>query len=89
MYQEFDKYVGSNQIVTLNDKMNLNYINVVVAENQKYCNLVFLNILHKTAKNVNIQEYNFSKSTLITHQIETVMKDERYLKNLNLFQNNF
>ena len=85
IHGELDKVVGSDRLVTLDDKNNLNYVNAVVAETQRYCNLLALNVIHRTTKNVEVHGYKIPKGTLITHQICTVLKDERYFKDPEIF----
>uniref|UniRef100_A0AC34QCE1 Cytochrome P450 n=1 Tax=Panagrolaimus sp. JU765 TaxID=591449 RepID=A0AC34QCE1_9BILA len=85
MQQELDKFIGSDRIVTLDDKNNLNYVNAVVAETQRYCSLVPFNVPHKTTKDVEIHGYKIPSGTVITHQVGTVMADNRYFKNPDKF----
>ena len=81
VHEELDKFIGTDRIVTVDDKNNLNYVNAVIAETQRYCNLVPINVLHKTTKEVKIHGYTIPKGTTITHQISTVLKDSRYFRN--------
>ena len=83
--EELDRVVGSDRLVTLDDKNELNYVNAVVAETQRFCNLLPFNVPHKTTKDVTIHGYNIPKGTTITHQIPTVMFDERYFKDPHTF----
>ena len=85
VHDELDKFIGSDRVVTVDDKNNLNYVNAVIAETQRYCNLIPFNLLHKTTREVEIHGYKIPKGTTITHQISTVLMDERYFKNPNVF----
>ena len=85
MHEELDRVIGNDRLITLEDKNDLNYVNAVVAETQRYCNLLALNVIHRTAKDVKIHGYSIPKGTLITHQIATLMKDERYFKDPHTF----
>ena len=57
----------------------------MIAESQRYCNLVPINLIHRTARDVQIHGYRIPKGTAITHQISTVMRDERYFENPDEF----
>ena len=85
LHKELDTVIGSDRLITVDDKHDLNYLNAVVAETQRYCNLIALNLIHKTAKDVEIHGYHIPEGTLITHQIGTVMKDDRYFKDPETF----
>ena len=80
VHEELDRVVGSDRVVTLDDKNELNYINAVVAETQRFCNLVPFNVLHRTTKDVTIHGHHIPKDTVITHQVSSVLFDERYFK---------
>ena len=84
-HEELDTVIGSDRLITVEDKNSLNYVNAVIAETQRYCNVIPLNALHRTTKNVEIHGYNIPKGTLVTHQISTLMKDERYFKDPEAF----
>lgn len=49
-----------------------------MAEIQRFCNLVPLNVVHRVTRDVTIKGYLIPKDTPITHHIGTVLKDERY-----------
>ena len=85
IHEELDTVIRSDRLITVEDKNDLNYVNAVVAETQRYCTLVTLNLFHTTAKDVEIRGYKIPKGTLITHHITTVMKDERYFKDPEVF----
>uniref|UniRef100_A0A914QV90 Cytochrome P450 n=1 Tax=Panagrolaimus davidi TaxID=227884 RepID=A0A914QV90_9BILA len=78
LHKELEDIIGSDRIITLHDKNNLNYLNAIVAETQRYCNLVPINVPHRTTKATEIRGYKIPANTMITHQISTVLMDERY-----------
>uniref|UniRef100_A0A7E4W962 Unspecific monooxygenase n=1 Tax=Panagrellus redivivus TaxID=6233 RepID=A0A7E4W962_PANRE len=82
---ELDEFIG-DRIATLDDKINLNYINATVAEVQRMSNLLAINIPHKTTRDVEILGYSFPKGTVIINQISTVMQDERYFPDAKSFK---
>ena len=82
---ELDRVVGSDRVITLDDKTELHYINAVIAETQRFCNLVPFNVLHKTTKDVDIKGYKIPKDSVITLQVAAVLFDERYFKDPHTF----
>uniref|UniRef100_A0AC34FDN5 Cytochrome P450 n=1 Tax=Panagrolaimus sp. ES5 TaxID=591445 RepID=A0AC34FDN5_9BILA len=78
VHEELSKFIGSDRLVTINDKPNLHYINAVVAETQRCCNLVNTNVFHRTLKDVKIHGYDIPKHTVIISHISSVLYDDRY-----------
>uniref|UniRef100_A0AC34RAB4 Cytochrome P450 n=1 Tax=Panagrolaimus sp. JU765 TaxID=591449 RepID=A0AC34RAB4_9BILA len=62
----------------MDDKSKLHYLNAIIAEIQRVCNLLPLNVIHRVTKDVAIKGYCIPKDTAITHHISMVLKDERY-----------
>uniref|UniRef100_A0A914PJY5 Cytochrome P450 n=1 Tax=Panagrolaimus davidi TaxID=227884 RepID=A0A914PJY5_9BILA len=77
-HDELDKHIGSDRLVTLDDKTNLNYINAIVAEILRFSNLSSVNVFHRLTKEVQIHGYTFPENTTITYQIPFVLHDSRY-----------
>uniref|UniRef100_A0AC34F9A3 Cytochrome P450 n=1 Tax=Panagrolaimus sp. ES5 TaxID=591445 RepID=A0AC34F9A3_9BILA len=84
--EELDKHVGSDRLVTLDDKINLNYINAIVAETLRFSNLSSVNVFHRTMKEVKIHGYTFPENTMITYQIPFVLNDSRYFSDEKSFK---
>ena len=80
VHEELDRVIGSDRVVTLDDKHNLNYTSAVIAETQRFCNLLPFNLFHKATKDVSIHGYPIPKGTVVTYQISSVLFDERYFK---------
>lgn len=75
---ELDRVIGSDRFITLDDKTDLHFTNAVVAETQRFCNLVPMNPNHRLVKDVEINGYHIPANTTILHSITTVLFDERY-----------
>ena len=86
LHAELDLVIGSDRVITLDDKSNLNYVNAVVAETQRFCNLVPINVFHRTTKDTKIHGYYIPVNTVITHQVSTVLQDERYFPDPLVFK---
>uniref|UniRef100_A0A914YUU0 Cytochrome P450 n=1 Tax=Panagrolaimus superbus TaxID=310955 RepID=A0A914YUU0_9BILA len=78
VHAELDQVIGSDRFITVEDKTQLHYINATVAETQRFCNLVPLNVNHRLVKDVEIKGFRIPANTTILHQISTVLFDERY-----------
>jgi cytochrome P450 len=78
LHEELSKFIGSDRLVTISDKPNLHYLNAIVAETQRLCNLVNTNVFHRTLKDVKIHGYDIPKHTVIISHISSVLYDERY-----------
>uniref|UniRef100_A0AC34GNW9 Cytochrome P450 n=1 Tax=Panagrolaimus sp. ES5 TaxID=591445 RepID=A0AC34GNW9_9BILA len=78
VHAELDRVIGSDRFITLDDKTKLNYLNAVIAETQRFCNLVPMNLNQRTVKDVEIKGYRIPANTTIVHQISTVLFDARY-----------
>uniref|UniRef100_A0A914QHS1 Cytochrome P450 n=1 Tax=Panagrolaimus davidi TaxID=227884 RepID=A0A914QHS1_9BILA len=78
LHKELDEVIGNDRIITLDDKSNLNYVNAVIAETQRYCNLATANLFHRVTKDTKIHGYNIPVDTIITHQVSTVLMNEKY-----------
>uniref|UniRef100_A0A7E4W900 Cytochrome P450 n=1 Tax=Panagrellus redivivus TaxID=6233 RepID=A0A7E4W900_PANRE len=84
-HAELNEFIG-DRIITTDDKTNLKYINAIVAETQRMCNLVPMNVPHKTTRDVEVMGYKIPKDTVIIDQISTVMHDERYFPDAESFR---
>lgn len=76
LHEELSKVIGSDRIITIEDKNNLPYINAIIQETLRIANLLLQNILHKTTKEVSINGFKIPKGTEIVDQISCVLYDE-------------
>ena len=86
LQEELDNVIGSDRLITADDRAQLNYLNAVIAESQRVCNLLPLNLPHRTIKDVVIHGYMIPADTTIVYHIRTVMKDERYFEEPEKFK---
>ncbi|CCD67644.1 CYtochrome P450 family [Caenorhabditis elegans] len=75
VYEELEREIGSDRIITTTDRPKLNYINATVNESQRLANLLPMNLSRSTNADVEIAGYRIPKDTVITPQISSVMYD--------------
>ncbi|PAV85260.1 hypothetical protein WR25_18536 [Diploscapter pachys] len=76
MQEEMDRVIGSKRQITMSDKNALPYVNAVINETQRLANLLPMNLMHETVRDVEINGYKLEKGTTVVAQISTVMYDE-------------
>uniref|UniRef100_A0AC35F893 Cytochrome P450 n=1 Tax=Panagrolaimus sp. PS1159 TaxID=55785 RepID=A0AC35F893_9BILA len=74
--QELDKSIGSDRAITAEDKMDLPYVNAVVAETQRLCNLMPNNVPHRLIQDIDFHGYSLKADTIVVPQISSVLYDE-------------
>uniref|UniRef100_A0A915EPJ1 Cytochrome P450 n=1 Tax=Ditylenchus dipsaci TaxID=166011 RepID=A0A915EPJ1_9BILA len=85
LYKELDTVIGSDRLVTLSDRPHLPYTNAVVNEVQRLANIVSVNVLHKTTRDVTIDGHFIPTGTCIIPQICALMYDEKNFKEADKF----
>ena len=83
LQKELDTVVQGDKLVTLNDKINLPYVNAFINEVQRVVNLTLINLFHKALDDVVIGGYTIKKGTIVIPQISNVLYDEK-VRNINL-----
>ena len=78
IHAELDEVIGSDRMITLDDKNNLHYLNATIAEAQRYANIGAFNLFHRTTRDVKIHGHAIPQNTHITYAIQSIHKDERY-----------
>ncbi|CAJ0569125.1 unnamed protein product, partial [Mesorhabditis spiculigera] len=76
MHEELDRVVGRNRKVEMNDRNQLHYCNAVIAETQRFLNLVPQNLMRIAGEDVNIEGYLIPKGTVVIPQISCVLFNE-------------
>uniref|UniRef100_A0AC34GE25 Cytochrome P450 n=1 Tax=Panagrolaimus sp. ES5 TaxID=591445 RepID=A0AC34GE25_9BILA len=77
LHVELDTVIGSDRRINFADKNSLIYVNAFINEVQRSVNLLPLNLLHKTLKDVKIGDYYINKNTVVVPQISVVMYDDK------------
>ncbi|KAH7718336.1 Protein CYP-33E2 [Aphelenchoides avenae] len=79
LHEELDRVVGSNRMITMEDRSQLHYTNAVIMETQRMCNLLPQNLLHRTTRDVVVDGYHLPKGTTIVPQMSCTHFDENVL----------
>uniref|UniRef100_A0A915CNF3 Cytochrome P450 n=1 Tax=Ditylenchus dipsaci TaxID=166011 RepID=A0A915CNF3_9BILA len=81
LQEELDRVIGDNEDgskrICLADKSKLPYTNAVINETQRFCNLLPINLIHRTTKDVDCGGYRIAKGTKIVPMISSVLYDEK------------
>ncbi|KAL4230554.1 hypothetical protein ACF0H5_010935 [Mactra antiquata] len=75
--EEITKVVGDKP-VHYNDRNNLPYVNAVIAEIQRFGNIVPLNMMHCTTQDTSLDGYDIPKGTSVMPMLYSVSIDEKY-----------
>uniref|UniRef100_A0AC34GIX4 Cytochrome P450 n=1 Tax=Panagrolaimus sp. ES5 TaxID=591445 RepID=A0AC34GIX4_9BILA len=86
IHKELDQVIGSDRLITLDDKINLNYLNAVIAETQRYCNLIPNNIPHRLTEDFDFHGYHLKANTMVIPQVGSVLTDEKIFPEATKFK---
>uniref|UniRef100_A0A914E3T3 Cytochrome P450 n=1 Tax=Acrobeloides nanus TaxID=290746 RepID=A0A914E3T3_9BILA len=85
LQKELDTVIGSDRLITMDDRPKLNYTAAVVNEIQRIANLLALNVRHATSRDVNIKGYHIPEGTTIIPHISVILYDEKIFPNPKKF----
>ncbi|KAK6767375.1 hypothetical protein RB195_026575 [Necator americanus] len=77
IHEELDREIGSARPVTMSDRNSLPYLNAVINEIQRMANLVPLNLIHETTRDVSAGKWCLPAKTAVVAQISTVLYEEK------------
>ncbi|KAI1697358.1 cytochrome p450 domain-containing protein [Ditylenchus destructor] len=86
MHAELDRVIGEDRIITQDEKQSLHYVNAIVAETQRYCNLLVINLLHRLTEEVHVRGYTLPANTAILPQLTTILYDPNVFENPKEFR---
>jgi cytochrome P450 len=77
LHNEFDRVISSDRLITVSDKPDLPYCNALIMETQRLANIITLNAMRTTTREVTINGYRMPKGTIVTPQISVLMADPK------------
>ncbi|GMT36806.1 hypothetical protein PFISCL1PPCAC_28103 [Pristionchus fissidentatus] len=75
LHEEYDRVIGSDRLISMQDKNSLPYTTAYINELQRWANILPLNLLRKTTKEITIKGVRIPSDTAIAPQISMVMYD--------------
>ncbi|TMS35706.1 hypothetical protein L596_003048 [Steinernema carpocapsae] len=75
LHEELNSVVGSDRLITVDDRSRLPYLSAVINETQRCANVLAQNLFHKTTRDVVIEGHSIPKGTCIIPQISCVLLD--------------
>lgn len=75
LHDELDRVISSDRLINVSDKIDLPYCNAVVTETQRLGNIIGINTMRTTTRELTIKGYKIPKGTIVVPQISSVMAD--------------
>ncbi|GMS80580.1 hypothetical protein PENTCL1PPCAC_2755, partial [Pristionchus entomophagus] len=85
LHDELDRVIGSDRLITTNDKSSLPYTNAFINEVQRWANIVPQNLLRRVNKEVSIRGVTIPEGASVTPQISMLLTDEKIFPDYNTF----
>ncbi|GMT08217.1 hypothetical protein PENTCL1PPCAC_30391, partial [Pristionchus entomophagus] len=85
LHAEFDRVIGSDRLITMNDKPSLPTRAPSSMEVQRWANIMPQNLLHQTKKNVTIGGVRIPSGTSVSPQISMLLTDDTIFPDYNTF----
>ncbi|CAD5214541.1 unnamed protein product [Bursaphelenchus xylophilus] len=74
-FEELDRVIGSDRLITMADKNDLPYMSSLVNEVQRRANLVAENVLRTASADYNLNGYEIKKGQICIAQVSAMMED--------------
>ncbi|GMS94930.1 hypothetical protein PENTCL1PPCAC_17105, partial [Pristionchus entomophagus] len=75
LHEEYDRVIGSDRLITMADKNDLPYTAAYINELQRFANIITLNLMRTTTKEVTIDGHTLPAGTTVQPQISVLMTD--------------
>ncbi|KAI6171091.1 (pine wood nematode) hypothetical protein [Aphelenchoides bicaudatus] len=86
LHEELDHFIGSDRLITVADRQQLNYLNAVIMEVQRCGNIISQNVFRQTRQDVEIDGHKIKKGTLCIAQISAIHYDDEVFPEPDVFK---
>ncbi|XP_062328146.1 vitamin D 25-hydroxylase [Osmerus eperlanus] len=85
LHKEIDTVLGGGRPPSLEDKQNMPYVEAVLHEVLRFCNIVPLGIFRATTQDALVNGYSIPKGTMVISNLYSVNFDEKYWTDPEVF----
>ncbi|XP_030016755.1 vitamin D 25-hydroxylase [Sphaeramia orbicularis] len=85
VHQEIDRVITNGRAPTLQDKHKMPYVEAVLHEVLRFCNIVPLGIFRATSQDAKVNGYTIPKGTMVITNLYSVHFDEKYWNDPSVF----
>lgn len=85
VHREIDSVLANGRMPTLEDKQKMPYVEAVLHEVLRFCNIVPLGIFRATSQDANVNGYTIPKGTMVITNLYSVHFDEKYWSDPGVF----
>ncbi|XP_056464489.1 vitamin D 25-hydroxylase [Gadus chalcogrammus] len=85
VHQEIDSVLVNGRAPSLEDKQRMPYVEAVLHEVLRFCNIVPLGIFRATSQDANVNGYTIPKGTMVITNLYSVHFDEKYWNDPGVF----
>ncbi|CAL8362799.1 unnamed protein product [Gadus morhua 'NCC'] len=85
VHQEIDSVLVKGRAPSLEDKQRMPYVEAVLHEVLRFCNIVPLGIFRATSQDANVNGYTIPKGTMVITNLYSVHFDEKYWNDPGVF----
>ena len=85
VHREIDSVLANGRAPTLEDKQNMPFVEAVLHEVLRFCNIVPLGIFRATSQDASVNGYTIPKGTMVITNLYSVHFDEKYWNDPGVF----
>ncbi|XP_028329698.1 vitamin D 25-hydroxylase [Gouania willdenowi] len=85
VHREIDSVLENGRTATLEDKLKMPYVEAVLHEVLRFCNIVPLGIFRATSQDTQVNGYSIPKGTMVITNLYSVHFDEKYWNDPGVF----
>lgn len=85
VHREIDSVLPNGRMPTLEDKQKMPYVEAVLHEILRFCNIVPLGIFRATSQDANVNGYTIPKGTMVITNLYSVHFDQKYWSDPGVF----